>query len=47
MKCVSSNKGTVIRATNDEAEKMVESGLWTFTSKKDWKENVRDVKKEK
>ena len=45
MKCIKSTIGTVLRVTDDEAEKMVRKSNWVYTSKKEWKENVRDVKK--
>lgn len=44
MKCVKSATGTVMRVTDVEAERLVKSG-WSFTSKKEWKEKVRDSKK--
>ena len=31
------------RVKNGEAEMLVKKG-WTYTNKKDWKENVRDAK---
>lgn len=46
MKCIKSTIGTIVRATDDEAEKMTRKSNWTYCSKKEWKEKVRDIKKE-
>lgn len=43
MKTVSKN-GEYLRLSDSEAESKVKSG-WKYTSKSEWKQNVRDVKK--
>ena len=46
MKCIKSTIGTVLRVTDEEAEQMISKSNWVYCSKKEWKEKVRDVKKE-
>jgi len=46
MKCIKKDE-TIKRVANNIAEDMVVNKGWTFCSKKTWKKEVRDVKKEK
>lgn len=46
MKCLKNEMG-IIRVTDDESVKMVRGGKWSYCSKSEWKQKVRDVKKEK
>ena len=47
MKCIVSNKDGLIKRTSDEsAQLMVDTGDWTYIPKREWKEKVRDRKKE-
>ena len=41
------NSSEIKRVSNETAEQLVDSGKWSFTSKKEWKELVRDANKKK
>ena len=47
MKCIVKTKDGLIKRTSDEsAQLMVDTGDWKFIPKREWKEKVRDRKKE-
>ena len=46
MKCIEQiSTGKIVRTNNGAAELQVASGNWKYTSKKEWKEKVRDREK--
>ena len=54
MKCIKSVKpiknvdsGTILRVSDVDADKKVKSGDWKFTTKSDWKLNLKSIIDEK
>jgi hypothetical protein len=46
MKCVQSKRSKKIKRVSDEkAWELVNSGVWTYVGKSEWKRLVRDVQK--
>ncbi len=45
MKCIVSTANEVKRVSDDVAKTRVDSGKWSYCSKKRWKTEVRDVNK--
>ena len=44
MKCLKNSKSNeIIRATDEHATKMVSGSKWSYCSKSEWKEKVRDL----
>ena len=46
MKCIKSTTGSIVRATDKEAQAMVSGSNWVYCSKTEWKTKVRDAEKE-
>jgi len=47
MKCIKNEKGDIKRVNDDIANDIVSNGEWSYVSKSQWKEKIKNKSKDK